>query len=554
MRRFILFLMLLTQIAFAQTDFPIIRGKMTPLVFQVEKQLATQIKSTLEESLKIKDISVRTSLRIDPAIMARKYNLLPKKSKFLLPGLDESATNFEENLKNFNPTIQDVYLSLSELNVIVSSLIVFTDVEKGDIEKVVADDLSTLNLRRINYSFLKSKNLEIPPAPVEETKVEVPKARAPEPPKEIVPAEKPQEPDYSQWLLVGIVALGGLLVITIFLVGYLLVRQFKNMAKSLSGAISQIDLAPEKSPGAINSSGSQDNKLTTVDDSQKRIQKQFSQIKDKRHFYKTFASNFSGIRFYVICECLSPDEREELKKCLSSNQYKEYLLFLQTLASGTITNAQMAEVGDQISRDISLYLHDAGTFVDQTMKNKIRTLDRKTLKQLIEQSDESDFIALAQYCDPIEMSLILSEDPALINKFDSLEVREVAADELSALTSKLEVDDEIPCHQFALNEDLKLREFVPENIEMLLNRKLGKERTLWEELDENGKVSLYDFTIGLPVKEASMFVSIIPEGLRDDVLTHLPDLKRQQIKRHGFEISRRSMELKHEFFKMIRAS
>ncbi len=558
MRIFALFLVLLSQASLGQNESVIINEKMKPLVFQVEKQLASQIKSTLEESLKIKDIAVNTTLRINTALVAEKYNLIPKRSKFLLPGLDESASNYEENLKNFNPTLQDAFLSVAELNVKIGSLIVFTNAEKSDIEKVVTDDLSTLNLKKINYSFYKSKNLEPGLESPEETKSEAANSNLPEPIREIKTEMKKKDFDFSQWLLIGMVALGALLVVAIFVVGYVISKQFKSMASSLSGAISQIDLTPENA--SINASGmgggsvAATYKGASVDEFSPKIHNLFSQIKDKKHFYKTFLSSFSAIRFYVICEGLTPDERAELKKHLSAPQYKEYLSFLQSLANGDISSSKLAETGDLISREMSLYLHDADTFVGQTMKNKIRTLNNQSLKHLIEESDEADFMTLAQFSDPVEMSLILNENPGLLEKFEVLEVRDVNADALNAFTSKIEAAHDVPPLDVEHADQLKLREFVPVNVEIMLNQKLGKEKTLWEELDENGRESLYDFTIGLPPKEASMFVSIIPDDLREDVLTHIPDLKREQIRRHGFEVSRRSMELKHEFFQSIRMS
>lgn len=550
MKTFICLLFLLPQLVWAQNENAVITEKMKPLMFQVEKQLSTQIKTTLEESLKLKDIAVRTSLRIDTSAVTKKYNLSPKKNKFNLPGLDESVSNSDENLKNYSPTIQDVYLSIAELNVKVSSLVVFTEMEKSDIEKIIADDLSTLKLNKINYSFYKSKNLEPAPEPVVEKRVEVPDSKNdPMPRKDFLPEENN---DYSQWLLAGLTLVGVLLVVAVFVVGALLVRQFKNMASSLSSAISQIDVTPDHSG---NQKSAQSEVITQnaggVENSV-RIPQLFSQIADPKHFFAAFMNSFSGIRFYVISEGISPSLREEFKKKLNRSQHQEYLSFLQAMASGEVHPSKIAEASQQISRELSLYVHDADTFVGQLTRNKLKSLDSVSLKNLINELNEDDFMTLAQVTDPVEMSLLLNENPEILERFESLEVREVRSDVLTSISRKAEASNDMP-PDMGFSHELKLREFVPENVEVLLNQKLGKEKSMWEELDQDGMESLYDFTIGLSPKEAALFVSMIPEDIRADVLRHLPDLKREQIKRQGFEVSRRSMELKHQFFQTLRA-
>lgn len=550
MKTLFCFLFLLPQLLWAQKENAVITEKMKPLMFQVEKQLSTQIKTTLEESLKLKDIAVRTSLRIDTSTVARKYNLTPKKSKFNLPGLDESVSNSDENLKNYSPTIQDVYLSVAELSVKVSSLVVFTDMEKSDIEKIIADDLSTLNLNKINYSFYKSKNLEPAPEPVVEKKVEVPQANNdPMPRKDFLPEESN---DYSQWLLAGLALVGVLLVVAVFVVGALLVKQFKNMASSLSSAISQIDVTPDQGSSQRASQTEVMSQTGSGEDTSARIHHLFSQIADPKHFFSAFMNSFSGIRFYVVSEGLNPVLREEFKKKLSRAQHQEYLTFLQAMASGEVHPAKIAETSNQLARELSLYVHDAETFVGQLTRNKLRSLDPVSLKHLVNELNEDDFMTLAQVTDPVEMSLLLNENPEILERFESLEVREVRADVLTSISRKAEASHDLP-PDMGFSHELKLREFVPENVEVLLNQKLGKEKTMWEELDQDGMESLYDFTIGLSPKEAALFVSMIPEDIRADVLRHLPDLKREQIKRQGFEVSRRSMELKHQFFQTLRA-
>ena len=549
MKTLFCFLILLPQLLWAQSEKAVITEKMKPLMFQVEKQLSTQIKSTLEESLKLKDIAVRTSLRIDPTAVAKKYNLTPKKSKFNLPGLDESVSNSDENLKNYSPTIQDVYLSVAELSVKVSSLVVFTDMEKSDIEKIIADDLSTLNLNKINYSFYKSKNLEPAPEPVVEKKVETP-AEKPLTTKEFQPEDN--ETDYSQWLLMGLAVVGVLLVVAVFVVGALLVRQFKNMASSLSSAISQIDVSPDQSANQRSSQSENSHQVVSSEETNHKISQLFTQIADHKHFFAAFMNSFSGIRFYVISEGISPILREEFKKRLSRSQHQEYLSFLQKMASGEVHSSKIAEASNQIARELSLYVHDADTFVGQLTRNKLKSLDPISLKHLISELNEDDFMALVQVTDPVEMSLLLNENPEILDRFDALEVREVRPDVLTSISRKVDVSMDAP-PEMGFSHELKLREFVPESVEVILNQKLGKEKNMWEELDQEGMESLYDFTIGLSPKEGSLFISMIPEDLRADVLNHLPDLKREQIKRQGFEVNRRSMELKHQFFQNLRA-
>lgn len=557
MKKCFVLLLIISNIAFAQSESKVIQDKMKPLIFQIEKQLASQIGQTLEESLKLKDVAVRTSLSVETSYVAKKYNLIAKKNKFTLPGLDESTTNTDENLKNFNPTLQDVYSSITDLNVKVSSLIVFNEVEKRDIEKVIEDDLSTLNLKSISYTYFKSKNLEHAPEPVIEKKVETPTTTpVSEVPKNNDIKEFATEDDeltHSFWLLVGVAALGSMLVIGVFVIGYFLIKQFKNMSNSLSGAISQIDFSPEKGQAVSANQESSSAGAAPTDEITSKIARLFSQIKDRNHFYKAFSSNFTGIRFYVITEGLSGDDREEMKRSLTETNKREYLSFLEALANGEVSKTKISQTAEQVSRDISLYLHDAETYLGQLVKNKIKNLDNTSLKQLVEELDESDFMTLAQYSDPVELSMVLNANPDVLEKFESLEVRSINSQELNTFTNRIEsVKDVSLPPQFDQSFDLKLREFVPENIEVILNKKLGKDKTLWEELDDEGMESLYDFTLGLSPKEAATFLSILPEDLKEDVLEHIPDLKRQQIKRQSSELSRRSMELKHKFFQSIK--
>ena len=544
MSKIILLISFFSSLAFAQKEIKVVEEKMKPFIFQIEKQLAEQVKSTLEESLKIKDVVARTKLTIDPLVVAKKYNLVPRKNKFILPGLDESAINVEENLKDFNPTIQDVYTAISELNIRISSLVVFSDTEKADIEKVITDDLMTLNLKKISYSFFKSKNLENVPEPVV-IKDSLPATPLQTDSQDLVSTDR-------DWTFVGLGLIGVLLILSISLVGLMLLKQFKNMSNSLSGAISQIDFSPDM---AQNQNRDNKNSLevdTSLDKYSSRVQKLISEVKEKERFYKIYNSDFSALRFYVLCEILHLDDRIHLKKILTPAQSQAYLSFLKSVSNGLVEESRVIEAVKSLSRELSLYLHDEATFVEQSLRNKIKTLNVDSLKSLIEDSNEKDFMTLAQYSNPLELSHILNAYPNILDRFDTLEVRDISSEELNVLTQKID-RQEVGPPDIHSNFELKLREFVPVDIEMKLNQKLGMDKTLWEELDDDGILSLYDFTIDLAPKEASMFVSIIPEELRLDVLANIPDLKREQIKRYGFEVTRRSMELKHQFFQTLRS-
>jgi hypothetical protein len=139
----------------------------------------------------------------------------------------------------------------------------------------------------------------------------------------------------------------------------------------------------------------------------------------------------------------------------------------------------------------------------------------------------------------------LSQDPGLMDRFKFLSGQKLNEAGLKRLSEKLD-------RFINQNNDVfaayKIANFLSPEIEAEFNRKMGKTTTIWDELSETNLVKLESFARSLPIAQLSALLAITPESIKQRVLSHLPDIKAQQLQRYGIKLTDESFKLKNEFF------
>lgn len=543
-----LLLIFFTTFAFAQNAQQIMSDKLRPFIFQAEKQISDQLKLTIEEQFRIKDTAVKATLTVDSARVAKNARLITSGQRYSLPGLDESVSIVEENMRNYEPKIQDVYYGLKSLAVSLTTPKELTPDEKRRIELSIAENLKSLQLTDISYDYKVLPPQEVPMA------VAVPAAQTP-----VVNAEAPITWTNYIWPIIALIALFSGIGIIFYLITLRLgVNKLEKMTKDLAQAVSTIEI---QMPSQQNERRADNNRESTAVSapvktlSLDEVKNQIKQLINrepakKEELLKEFFSMSSAEKIFTLLDCIPENERSRYQAFMGIGEKEEYSNLLSRMASGELQEDKLLSEAVSLHREMTLYFHDPQLIKKQVVKNKIANLDRLSLAQLIRTSDAREFSILTQLASPIELSIVLSNYPQLLTQFDTLPKAILSQDDLSLFQKKVEAIASKQKHSYV--EEINLSEYLPLDIEKDFNLKQGRKKTLWQELNDKQNQNLIDFALDLTSDELSHFMAILPQENQSQILERLPELKNLQLKRLGFKLNERSIELKHSFFQQLK--
>ena len=543
-----LLLIFFTTFAFAQNAQQIMSDKLRPFIFQAEKQISDQLKLTIEEQFRIKDTAVKATLTVDSARVAKNARLITSGQRYSLPGLDESVSIVEENMRNYEPKIQDVYYGLKSLAVSLTTPKELTPDEKRRIELSIAENLKSLQLTAISYDYKVLPPQEVPMA------VAVPAAQTP-----VVNAEAPITWTNYIWPIIALIALFSGIGIIFYLITLRLgVNKLEKMTKDLAQAVSTIEI---QMPSQQNERRADNNRESTAVSapvktlSLDEVKNQIKQLINrepakKEELLKEFFSMSSAEKIFTLLDCIPENERSRYQAFMGIGEKEEYSNLLSRMASGELQEDKLLSEAVSLHREMTLYFHDPQLIKKQVVKNKIANLDRLSLAQLIRTSDAREFSILTQLASPIELSIVLSNYPQLLTQFDTLPKAILSQDDLSLFQKKVEAIASKQKHSYV--EEINLSEYLPLDIEKDFNLKQGRKKTLWQELNDKQNQNLIDFALDLTSDELSHFMAILPQENQSQILERLPELKNLQLKRLGFKLNERSIELKHSFFQQLK--
>lgn len=541
---FKILLILFTTLSFAQTTEQIISDKLRPFIFQAEKQISDQLKLTIEEQLRLKEIAVTTTLNVDIDRIAKNARLITNEQRFSLPGLDESVSIVEENMRNYEPKIQDIFYGIKAISISLSTPKELTLEEKTRIQESIEENLKSLQLSDISYEYkvlpLREESL-ISAAPIQSIK------------------ETPSISWYElRWPIVSLVVLFLGIGLTFYLITLKLgINKLDKMTKSLAQAVSSIEIQLPSSTEKRNENANRESlastplKTLSLDEVKNQIKKLIEKNPSQQEeLFKEFFSMGSPVKNFILLDCTPEKERNYYHSLIGQFEKEEYFQFLGHMASGEIQEETLLSEAITLQREMNLYFHNPQLIRKQVVKNKIASLDRLSLAQLIKSSDAREFSILTQLASPIELSLVLTSYPQLLTQFDRLPKATLAPDELSLFLKKVEAVASQQKQSYT--EEVNLSEYLPLDIEKAFNLKQGREKTLWQELDDKQNQNLIDFALDLTADELSYFMAILPQENQNKIIEKLPELKNLQLKRLGFRLNEKSIELKHSFFQQLK--
>ena len=526
--------------AYGQGTEKILEEKIRHVTFELEKSLNSTLKERLAHEYPLEKLSVDVKLATNSTVLAKRLGISLKKSKFSLPGIDESSEMADNQIININPTSSDVVSAITEMNVrILSSKKLEKSVE-SEVRKLIASEFSTLNINKINFRFIASKLTEEASQKDEKN-------------TELAPDPAPSFPINT--LMIVIVCSGLLIAFVIALSMYFGLKKMEKLSKDLSLGLSSMAMSPAASapanqqqnlrnPEPINAIPSQE--FEKYDELAKRIQSVMSAKSDKLSvLFDHIVDINDPAKMMVIMEVCADKDQTALLEKMPIVFKQEYEQFIAKFNTGSDMERTLQVAAKDILSDLKLLGHDPLYLQNKALKLKVQKLRRDDIPALIGTSNEAEFSQLIQLIDPVMVASALAAEPRLIERYKFLSPKKLTSDELIAMSKKL---DSFVNPDSSTKHTYNIASFLPPELEAEFNRKLGKTNTSWEMLSAKQLSDLEKFAKTLAISQLSSLLAIMPDDIKTSIISRLPDIKSQQLQRFGIKLTDDSFRLKHEFF------
>ena len=530
---------LISHAAMAQTNLEILNDKIRPMAFQVEKSLSTTLKDRLTEHNPNEKISVDVKLILSPARLASRLGIPLEKTKFSLPGLDESKNITDTKLLNFNPTLSDIVSVVNQMDVSIITPQKIDEASAKQMKSLIATEVSTLKIKQINYKFLISNknadaNKDMTQAP-ENATIDQPSNKS--------------SPSLS--IAIGLAALLIALVLSYFF--FQGIKKVESLLKDLNQGLATLATSGlgtggnQGSPSVqkidISNSGYSSNSEND-EEINLRLEKLISKTPESiLPYFEHIVDIQDFAKMLVLLGALSTTERANWSAKMPESFRKNYNQFITSLVSGPEIEKMLFLISKEIHGDFKLLSLDPLYLLNKSIKLKIEKIKREFLPQVFEMCNENEFSHLIKIIDPILTASTLSLYPNLIDQYSKISPDYLPADALKTLSQKLNAFG----FTTGKNRTYPLASFLSPDIEAEFNRKTGTENTSWELLSEKQLIQLEKYARSLGISQLSAFLAIIPQDLKTQILSRLPEIKAQQIQRFGIKLTDESFKLKHEF-------
>lgn len=526
---------------FAQSTGLIMEEKLRPLIFQAEQQLDQQIKQSVRESSGLKDFFVKTKLNVNVNKIANRSGLNTSSARLQLPGLDDTANPIQANANQFRPVLYDVFYAAQSMDVTINSEREFSESEKKSLKAAVKSAVQTLQLQKLSVNFIKvSGGIPVTPEKVEKQQTQ---------PKQ----------DFTPFYWMAILFLGGfsLLCLVMFLIAKKGMRKMEEFTRTLVNSLSTIEVnLPERSGLISPSHGVNTNQSTVasnvevLDDLKKQIGLSLEKYgPNLKPLFDAFFSIKSMEKSFLLLDCLPEKQRVLARSFLPADSNDEYNKFLSDLSDGLIDDKKLLVSAKELIKEISLFSHDPSLLKKSILKNRLNGFTPSDILRLVEDFDASEFGHLIQLLDPLMMTAVLTSSPQILNKFDKIPKNKFNLENVESLLAKV---DSFSRHSLAQDFHQALADYLPEDLEKILNQKFGIPTTSWSRLDARGEKFLMEYALLLKVDELSAFMAIIPTELQAQIWQQLPELKANRVKNRGIQINQKSFEMKHDFLKQVK--
>lgn len=535
--------------SFAQSPISNLSNKLRPLTYQAERILAQDLKNSLEEAFIGERISININLETSAQKLASIAGISSKKLKFDLPGLDESTINLSQNSKNYEPNINDVYLSATKFSAIIGIFREWNEEEKQRAKEIINNKVRTLNIATIDITF----ELKAPQNPLVKNL------------SENVSVVENKIPDDLLYTIGGSILISAvfisLLIYFFFQLGF---KKIETLSQSFGTRMGEAlqTFSPTSLPQS--SAPTNTNRLEPITQHKENTET-YDEIKLKiSQFLKNQQTHLNALFeyidslsdpkiLYIFLDSLPDSERDQWKNKISDKlkqDYRDFLVFLTE--ENNDMGSYLKNFAHTLYRDLNLFSHDPELLKKQSLKSKVSKLDRMSLAQVIELSDEREFGFLAQVTDPVQLSSVLSSYPHLLKKFNKIPKVTLSIKEMELFSKR--IHDQLLNQKESVHDQLSLSSFLPPELEAELNQKMGITQSSFDLLTENQKSAMLPFALSLPLPQLAAFLPILPEQYKNFIIDNLPDIKRQQVMRKALSITDESFKLKNKFLTQVMSS
>lgn len=534
MTRLLTFIILfLSYSAWPQSDEQILSDKFRPLIFQLEKSLSSSLKERLALPYPNEILSIQVKLTINPSIISKRLGISLKKSKFALPGLDDSKEIANDKILQFDPTMSDVVTVINKMDASITTSEPLNVTQTSDIKQIIDSEVSTLGIKNVVVNFTVSsffKNKE---------SIETKNTKD----------DKKAAPDFT--LPVVIIASGLIMALVISVFMHQGMKRIENNLKEINNGLANLASTtptqrsegptPSQDYGQVSSTHAAVNEEDLNLKLQKIIHQSSARVSD---YFQHILDIQDPAKMLVLMELVRDEERISLLAKMPVGFKEDYDLFLNKIQTKTNGDEILNLAMRDMLRDFKLLPHDENFLVKKGIKYKINQINKEDIPKVIENSDENEFSYLLEVIEPVTLASTLALNPALLNKYSKISTEKLDINKLKKLSDKLTHY----CEKSKLKSSSDLALFLTPELEAEFNKKTGKSHNSWETFSDREFAELDIFVRSLNVNELSSFIAILPESLKEHIMGRLPDIKAQQIQRLGIKLTDESFKLKHEFF------
>ena len=544
MKYFLLsFLFLISLGVKAQTAQEALVDKMRPYIYQAEKQIILQLHSLMNHKYQLEDLSIQTSITVNPETISRYIGLYTDATNMPLPGLDTPYRQIHKEIANYQPSLHDVFYGIQALHIVINTSSELDEVEKNNIKDSIQNEFTSLKIGHIDVIFTniipKKVQQNTPLVDLNAEKVVL---------KEEFSPTDLLDPKQFLWPSVIFVIVLFVLSILFYLIRTLKfgLKRLENVTSKLSESFSSIEL---QMPSDFNATERQTQRFTGQESAsnlslsyEEVLQKLKIFLKENTKLDDTFLKDFmlmaSLPQIFVLGEALEGERKDSLKQNLSSEKEEMYSHFLAQLARGEYGDDQLKTTAQELLREVALYLHDPILYQEQRLRKKISELDISDLTSLIEDIEAQEFSMLIQLAPPVSLSLILGKTPSILERFGKLPHIDLRSADLTSLRDKV----------ITLSQHHEKYQTTSVDISSYLPFGLGDDNS-WTQLSEVQRQNFIHYAIELPVNDLSSLMATLPPEAHETIFNSLPELKSEQLRRKEFVFDEKSILLKHSFLK-----
>ena len=518
-------------------------------VIEAQTVLSKNLQGVMGPYLKDIPYFLKVKLNFEDAKLARQIIKTTPIASPRLPGLTKSSSTALRQLRLSQVTSSEIFRNVDSVAVDISIRRKFSDKVSQKVKTLISTALEPYKIREILVSVQSAViKFDVEAKPVVASKVPIVE----------------ENPVLSILIAIGSIALLGILVF------WGVIRSFGSRAAQISSSISdagQSILASSATSGPALLA--QSSELTPRDPSHKqsnaRSDELYDKVKTLLEVNPTLASLICSYFFqsqrhsmiFVVLGFLGEEKRNEILKAQASEYYDAYLKFLREDGYGLTSNSElMSECMISIHKMLLMGQQDPESLFGFFIRDSISMFGEGDYRDFMSRTTPSRAACLFELLGPDISSDLISTGKINVDQFS-----EIITSENDGHSSYKEVYEDLALFIGARKpEATSEREAFIATIGTLLP--VEQERELYRSSLSTheaklSEVSIQDiptimgFAKKLSIADTAELLATLEQDLEEQILEHLPEIKRNQVRAQKSALTQKGRKLKSELTSLL---